>query len=446
MFHSRPAVLFLGDLFAFASALWLTLFLRTFDAPTFEVFYQHLVPFSLLFVIWVAVFMIAGLYESRSVIFARRAISATLLIAQTINISIAALFFFFVPFFGIAPKTILLIYLVISFLITLLWRVVLFPLLGLQKVENAIVVGSGAEIDSLVHALRRAHRAPARVAVVIPAETPELSEAIKTAVRANNARFVIVDFSHKKVSEAFPEVYNFLSQGVRFFDALTLHEQVFGRVPLSQIDERWLAENVSLYATTWYDPIKSFVDVLGGILCGVLSLPFYPFIMLAIKLEGGGPIFISQERVGHTNKLVRIYKFRTMSGNDNGVYGALGKTILTVTKVGKFLRAWRLDELPQFWNVITGDISLVGPRLELPKLVHQYEAQIPFYGVRHIIRPGLFGWAQLYYHGDPHHAADVEATKMKLSYDLYYLKHRSLLLDILIMLKTVRRLLVKSNA
>jgi lipopolysaccharide/colanic/teichoic acid biosynthesis glycosyltransferase len=179
---------------------------------------------------------------------------------------------------------------------------------------------------------------------------------------------------------------------------------------------------------------------------GILSLVFYPFIICTIKLDDGGPAFIAQERVGRGDELVRIYKFRSMSGNDNGAYGEKGSTTLTVTRVGKYLRVSRLDELPQFLNVIKGEMSLVGPRLEFPGLVREYERQIPYYGVRHLVKPGLFGWAQLYYHGDPHHMTDVEATKMKLSYDLYYLKHRSLLLDVLIILKTIRRLLIRGNA
>jgi lipopolysaccharide/colanic/teichoic acid biosynthesis glycosyltransferase len=133
-----------------------------------------------------------------------------------------------------------------------------------------------------------------------------------------------------------------------------------------------------------------------------------------------------------------------MSGADRGV--EVLKSKLVVTPVGRIIRTSRVDEVPQLWNILRGDMSLIGPRPEFPALVAEYVKEIPYYNLRHLVKPGLSGWAQLYYHQDPHHAADVEATKMKLSYDLYYLKHRSLALDATIALKTIRRLLVRSNA
>lgn len=439
-------MLFLGDVFFFAFALWATLALRALAWPDSALLTAYAVPFALLFALWVLVYFVAGLYESRTIIFARRALSITLLVAQMINIGIAALFFFFVPEFGIAPKTILIIYLVVSFLFVLVWRVFIFPWFGLQKAETALLVGEGAEIDELSGALNQAHRAPATIVATVRPSDGTIVASITALTQEHHPRFIIADFSDPRVAAAFPQIYNLLSRGVRFVDAMDLYEEVYGRVPLSQIDEMWLARNASKYSHILYDPIKAMMDFFGGLILGIISLVLYPLIIIAILIEDGFPIFIAQERVGEDNKLVRIYKFRSMSGNDNGKYGATGATALHVTRVGKFLRAWRFDELPQLWNIMRGNISLIGPRLEFPTLVAQYEQAIPYYGVRHLIKPGLSGWAQLYHHADPHHAADVEATKMKLSYDLYYLKHRSLALDIIIAIKTVRRMLVKGNA
>ncbi|TSC68897.1 MAG: hypothetical protein G01um101456_453 [Parcubacteria group bacterium Gr01-1014_56] len=446
VFRLRPLALFAGDLFFFASALWLSLLVRSVSVPTQEIFLTHAIPFSILFVVWVVVFFIAGLYESRSIILARRALSVSLLVAQIINFTIAALFFFFVPLFGIAPKTLLLVYLVISFLLVLLWRVYIFPVLGLQKAENTIVVGNTQEVQELVAALRVAPRAPAHIVEIIDPASPALTLETEAAIKKYNVHFVIADFSDGRVERAFPEAYNFVSRGIRFFDASELFEEVFGRMPLSQINEEWVTQNASRYSYRFYDSVKRIMDIVGALVVGTLSLPLYPLIALAIVLDSRGSIVIAQDRVGENNRLVRMYKFRSMSGNDNGKYGPSGVTTLTVTRVGRVLRATRLDELPQLWNVLLGSLSLIGPRSELPPLVAQYERLIPYYGVRHLIKPGLSGWAQLYYHQDPHHAADVEMTKMKLSYDLYYLKHRSLTLDIVVAIKTIRRLLIKSNA
>jgi lipopolysaccharide/colanic/teichoic acid biosynthesis glycosyltransferase len=446
IFRPRTLALFLGDLLFFCLALYISLYARAFEAVSREAFLAHLYPFSLLFVAWVLVYFIAGLYESRSIILARRALSATLLVAQTVNMVIAALFFFLVPLFGIAPKTLLVIYLAVSFLLVLYWRAVLFPLLGLQKTEDAILVGSGPEISDLARTMNLAHRAPVRIGRVIPAETPGLSGAILEAIEGTGARVIVADFADARVSEAFPQVYNLITRGVRFVDALPVYEELFGRIPLSVLNERWLARNISRYSQTYYDAFKRLFDIAVAVPALCLSLIFYPFIMLAIKLEDGGEAVISMPRVGEGGRVFNFYKFRSMTGNDHGRYGGGGASKLEVTRVGRFIRASRLDELPQLWNLLRGDLSLIGPRPELPALVKLYEEEIPYYGVRHLIKPGISGWAQLYHHADPHHKAAVEDTRDKLSYDLYYLKHRSLLLDAVIAMKTVRRLLLKGNA
>src|SRR3569832_1525685 len=178
-FRTRKANLFIGDLVFFSLSLWFSLFLRAFDVPSQELFLAHLVPFSILFLIWAFVFFVAGLYESRSIILARRDLSTTLMVAQTINIAFAALFFFIIPYFGITPKTLLLIYLIVSFLLVLLWRAFFFPWLGLQKTENAILVGEGSEIEQLKAALNMAHQAPARIAQVSSPASPTLEQDIK---------------------------------------------------------------------------------------------------------------------------------------------------------------------------------------------------------------------------------------------------------------------------
>lgn len=216
-FRLRTLALFLGDVAFLFASLWLSLYLRTFTVPDQTTLFTHLLPFSILFAISIVVFVIAGLYETRSVILARRALSITLLVAQTFNVALAAAFFFLLPYFGIAPKTILGIYLIVSFLLVLLWRVGIFPWLGLQKPERAVVIGSSPEVHELVEALRKAHRAPAQVAEVISSDHADLAREAKHAIKAHGARFVIADFSNPRVASAFPEIYNFLASGIRFF-------------------------------------------------------------------------------------------------------------------------------------------------------------------------------------------------------------------------------------
>jgi exopolysaccharide biosynthesis polyprenyl glycosylphosphotransferase len=440
-FRPRTLVLFLGDLLSFIAALWLSLFLRAFEVPPQWFFLAHLIPFALLFIAWVVVFFIAGLYENRTIILARRALSTTLLVAQTFNVAIAALFFFFVPLFGIAPKTLLFIYLGVSFLLVLLWRAALSP--RLWSPESTVAVGEGHEVEELARALNAAHRAPARVMAIVDPSQPDLAGELRATIARARARIVIADWDDPRVSAAFGDLSRYLNEGVRFFDAVTLYEAVFGRISLKRVNDRWVARHVSRYAHTLYDPLKRAMDIIVALILGALSLLIYPILIVIIKLQDGGPVFYSQVRVGKGGRPIVMRKFRSMTGADQG--DEVLKSKLAVTPFGRVLRKTRLDELPQLWNVLRGDLSLIGPRPEFPALVAEYAKHIPYYELRHFVKPGLSGWAQLYHDNHPHHGSDTEATREKLSYDLYYLTHRSLVLDATIALKTIKKLLTRSG-
>ena len=441
----RPSTLalFLGDILCFAAALWLSLYLRALEPPAEELLGAYALALAPLLVLWVGVYFIAGLYERRRLILARRDLSESLLAAQVVNVVIAAVFFFFVPFFGIAPKTILGIYLVVSFLLVLLWRVFLYPRLGLQRSEQALLIGGGREMDELWSALERGRRAPLKiVAAIDPAASDAVAQAAQALERLEPS-IVVADLGNPAVSRVLPDLYNLLVQGVRFIDAPALYENLFGRVPLSYVDDRWLARNVSRSKHALYDPLKRSIDFVTGLaLCAFFALLYVLFAPI-IKLQDGGPVFYKQVRTGQYNRPFTMLKFRSMSGTDTGA--EVLKSNLTVTPFGKFLRVSRLDEFPQALNVLRGELSLIGPRPEFPALIEAYAKDIPHYNVRHLVKPGLSGWAQLYHDNHPHHGAEVEATREKLSYDLYYLKHRSLMLDVIIALKTVKKMLTKSG-
>ena len=226
-------------------------------------------------------------------------------------------------------------------------------------------------------------------------------------------------------------------------DINSLYEDIFDRVPLSLVSYGWFLKNVSLSKSAVYDFCKRTLDVLFAFVLGLISLAFYPFILLAIKMEDRGSVFITQNRIGKNLKLIKIVKFRTMSFNDNE--SDENKKKNKITKVGAFLRKSRLDEIPQLWSIWRGDLSLIGPRPELPALADIYEKEVPYYNIRHLITPGLSGWAQLYHESHPHQGVNTEETKNKLSYDLYYVKNRSLMLDLKIALKTIKALISRTG-
>ncbi len=186
----------------------------------------------------------------------------------------------------------------------------------------------------------------------------------------------------------------------------------------------------------FYDIVKRVGDIFLSIFVAIVFIISIPFVFILIKLDDKGPVFIRQKRVGKDNKLISIYKYRSMTQNDNGVW--LAQSENKVTRVGYFLRKTRIDELPQVLSVLTGDMSFVGPRPDIIDLGKKLEHEIPYHTIRNVIKPGLSGWAQVSQEKPPQ---SVEENKIRLSYDLYYIQNRSLGLDIKIALKTIKTLL-----
>jgi len=446
--NSRFApVLIVGDIIAFVFSLILTLAIRYESIPGRGLLLLHLQSFSILFVIFVIVHFSAGLYDKQAAVIRGRAQSLIFKV-QAINVLIGIAFFYFAPV-SIAPKANLFIYFVVSTAVLYIWRTVMFPVVSASKKQVAVLVGKGPDIQDL----RDEINGSGRYGIIFPsliaptAEVGRTVAAIKEAVSKNAASIIVADLHDKALESVMPFLYSLIFDGVQVIDASRLYESVFDRIPLSMVGERWLVENstAALGSRRVYDTAKRILDVVAAILIGIVSLFFYPFIYIAIKLEDGGSLFVRQERIGKNGKPISMAKFRSMTADDGGAYAEGGKTVHKVTRVGRLIRLTRIDELPQLWSVIKGDQSLVGPRPELPPLVKIYEKEIPYYNARHLITPGLSGWAQIYHRAHPHHAVAVEDTRDKLSYDLYYVKNRSLMLDLKIALQTLKSILSKQG-
>lgn len=438
--RKEPLVLLAGDLAFLLASLWITLLLRYAEAPSASLFLAHLAPFSLLFLAWVTVFYIAGLYEKHTTIL-QSALPTALATAQLANAGVATIFFYFVPMFGLAPKTILFIYLFVSFALILFWRMYGYFALSRKEPENAIIIGSGQEMKDLVNEINGNPiynlRFVSSVDLLRADESGFWREVVSRAY-SENVSVIVIDLAHDSVEPILPHLYNLIFSGITFIDLHKIYENIFDKVPLSLLRYNWFLENISTNPRTAYDALKRLMDISLSAVLLVASLAAYPIIWLAVKLDDGGSLFISQDRVGENNRVVRILKFRSMARNE---VDPTKKSDNYVTRVGNMLRKTRLDELPQLWNVLKGDLSLIGPRPELPEAVKHYTQEIPYYNVRHLVRPGLSGWAQIYHDAHPHHAVATEETKQKLSYDLYYIKNRSLLLDLKIAVRTVKTLL-----
>jgi exopolysaccharide biosynthesis polyprenyl glycosylphosphotransferase len=243
----------------------------------------------------------------------------------------------------------------------------------------------------------------------------------------------------------FQTILDAQERGVDVTRMPILYEEMTSRVPVHHLESDWIIRSFvdGLHVSGFYELAKRLLDIIGAIFGLIMFVILLPFLAFAIWVDTGSPIFYSQDRLGKGGTRFKIFKFRSMY-KDSDMEGGSYTTVENdprVTRVGNFLRQTRLDELPQFWSVLRGEMSLVGPRAELPSLVNEYQRQIPFYRARLLVKPGLTGWAQINYG----YVASVTETVIKLEYDLYYIKHRTLAMDIAIILRTIGTVLRRTG-
>ncbi len=418
------------------------LFLRFGHAPSEELFFAHLSAFSLIFVSSILIFFIAGLYEKHTVILRSR-LPHTILRAQIISSILAVIMFYFVPYFGISPKTNLFIYLIISFLLIVLWRLYISSFFIMTKSEPALLISSGKEMYELADEVNKNGNYGLHFVSTMNLEertSEDIELKIREAVEKHAVSIIVVDLEHDKIRPILPFLYDLIFSNVRFVAMYKVYEDVFKRIPFSVLQYNWFLENISTSPKLMYDSIKRMVDIFLSFFGVIFTFFISIFVFIVIRLDDGGPIFITQSRVGRGGKLMKILKFRSMKVNDGGVWPTEDDE--RITRAGKFLRKSRIDELPQFWNVLRGDVSLIGPRPDIIDLGKELSEKIPYYTVRNVIQPGLSGWAQISQEFPPH---NLEETKVRLAYDLYYVKNRSIVLDVRIIFKTIRTLLSRSG-
>lgn len=427
-----------GDATVFVLSLWITLAFRYAEIPPPSLFFDHLIPFTLLFISWIIVFFVTGLYE-QNIIFVKKQIPEKLANAHLINIVIALIFFYAIPYFGIAPKTTLFLYLLVSSVFLVLWRILVYPKISNRKEFKAIIIGDGRDVSNLkkqfdntegkISGLTFLHKIDPAVL-----KNPSHVADLKKQINREGIEIIVIDLRDPEIEPFLDGIYDLVFLGIRFIDVRELYEFVFGQEPLDLLDEGWFIKHASFRPNFIYNTLKRFLDIVIAIPVVLVFFFIYPFVFVAVKIEDRGSIFFFQKRIGENNRLINIIKFRTMT--------FFGDKDIRTTKIGGFLRKTRINELPQVWNIIKGDMSFIGPRPELPHLVDFYNEQIPYYNVRHLLKPGLSGWAQVHHKTPPQ---TVEETREKLAYDLYYLKHRSIILDLEICLRTIKTLISRTG-
>jgi sugar transferase (PEP-CTERM system associated) len=316
-------------------------------------------------------------------------------------------------------------------------------------VERVYVLGTGERAQRLVQGLRQNPEVGVEIAnwtgKMEGAVTRESMAAhLMEAVQRQKVHRVIVATPDRRGTIPMPELLQLRMQGVKIEEATTYLEKMSGKIEVENLYPSWLVfgEGFRLGSTLLFT--RRILSVIISLLGLTLALPLFPLIALAIRLDSKGPVFYTQARVGKAGRVFKVVKFRTMRQDAEAANGPqwADDNDPRITRIGRFLRSSRLDEIPQLWCVLKGDMAFVGPRPERPEFVEWLSKEIPFYGVRHMVRPGLTGWAQVKYK----YGSTVEDAREKLQYDLFYIKNASIGLDLLIVFQTVKTVLLRRGA
>jgi len=351
---------------------------------------------------------------------------------------------------GTLPRRGILYFLLMVIGFTLLWRRFYISVFSApQFMRRTLIVGAGYGGQDFLKVLRTVEPPPFDTVGLIDDDPQKQGESIGGVtvlgtskdllglLDQENVSDIIVAIQGEMNGEMFQTLLDAQERGMQITRMPVAYEQLLGRVPINHLASDWVLRNFvdEIQISTLYSLIKRVIDLSGAVIGLAFLALLYPWVMLATLIETGRPVLFIQTRLGKGGREFGLVKFRTMQqdAEADGIPHWAEREDPRVTVVGRILRKTHLDEFPQFWNVLRGDMSLVGPRPERPELVEDLEQQIPFYRARLLVKPGITGWAQVNYGK----GASIQGSAEKLEFDLYYIKHRNLLLDVNVILRTV---------
>ena len=448
-YRLKQLILLTGDILALYAGLYLGVALRYTQWPNAN-FINLIAPLTFLFSFAIVILFIIGFYDigrarTNSAFFQK------IIAAASVWLVISILYFYTSPNVTVSPKTTLLLVTICGFGALTLWRTIYNHFLSGSFLGTPVIfVGFNNEIEELADVMmkvpERGYTVSGLVTNINTGLNLPTADTLEELVKKNRGAYpglIIISEQAKSDTALLNSLYRALYQQASIIPLADFYENFFKKIPPYTFSEDWFVTHLNEQTRKIYDRFRILIDVFFAALMGIIFAVIFPLVAVIIKLTSPGPIFFSQLRVGRTGMKFKIYKFRTMHALGQGGSAELGgaqyATIndARITKFGTFLRRTRLDELPQFINILKGEMAVIGPRPERPEFVDQLTAKMPFYSLRHLVKPGITGWAQLQksYYGT------LEENLVKLEYDLYYIKNRSPLLDAVIILRTFEVLL-----
>lgn len=391
----------------------------------------HFFSFTIIFAVWLIVFWAAGLYDlarlKNEQVFYKTFFSAFLINAVT-----AVLFFYFIPYFIITPKINLFIDLILTIVLLFFWRQYFNKLAGRVFKINVVFLGASPEVLELKEIFINNPQLGYQTAGIL---APDNVSELETLWRTEKFSIIVTaeKFDHSQKLTIL--LLEYLKKGIIINDLDKFYEGITFRVPISIIREAWFFENIVETERGIYELLKRTFDIVLSLALGVITVIVFPFVFSGLKIFDPGPIFYKQKRIGKNGKNFTLIKFRSLPIAQNIDEKMRKPNDKETTAFGKFIRKTHVDELPQIWNILKGEMSFIGPRPEKPEFVKRFSDEIPFYEMRQLIKPGLAGWAQL---NNPNAGPSPKETMEKLQYDLYYIKNRSVFLDLSIIFKTAK--------
>jgi len=429
---SRALLIVLGDLISFIISFILLVLVRFHKGEYLYAIDTHMLPFAILYLVWVSIFYIFGLYDlviiKPTIPYLKRWILAIIL-----SLVSGLLLFYLVPLFGISPKINLFIMVIFFGFFSFLFRRIVYTLFAKAMVQKAILIGNSPYLSDLENIINNNPQTGLHI-------IEHLENLKKINLNSNNIKniVIILDKNTDTPDENLLQLYK---KGAEIIDTARAYEKYLFKIPTEYINMSFVIDNINIRKDIVYNILTFLLDKIFAISLLVLSSPLVLVATIARLIEDGKPIFIKQKRVGLNGKIFNLYKMRSMvvlspdgSAETTEAKWSTGADDKRITPVGKIIRKLHIDEIPQMINILKGDISLVGPRPERPEFVYPLEETIPHYKLRHIIKPGFTGWAQIKYR----YANTLESSREKFEFDLYYIKNRNIFIDFGIIIRTVQ--------